>query len=80
MDSDYNQDRVNRARQAIQDYKVDTEGADAVTDLLADLRHFCTARGFDFETCNRLAGEHYQIEVESAKSDGANRLADKYSE
>lgn len=35
---------------------------DAVTDLLADLRHLCTAAGFDFERCDRVADMRFEAE------------------
>lgn len=37
-------------------------GDEAVIDLLADLRHLCTAAGIDFDTCNRLAAMHFANE------------------
>jgi hypothetical protein len=36
---------------------------EAVIDLLADLRHFCIARRIDFEACNRVAGTHFEAEI-----------------
>ncbi len=36
---------------------------EAVIDLLADLRHFCIARRIDFEACNRVAGAHFEVEI-----------------
>lgn len=33
-----------------------------VVDLIADLAHFCEARGIDFEKCLRLARAHYAAE------------------
>jgi hypothetical protein len=36
---------------------------EAVIDLLADLRHFCIARRIDFEACNRIAGTHFEAEI-----------------
>lgn len=36
---------------------------EAVTDLLADLRHFCAARRIDFDSCDRLAQCHFEAEI-----------------
>lgn len=41
-------------------------GEDAVTDLLADIRHFCTAAGLDFERCSRVAGMYVADETGGA--------------
>ena len=35
---------------------------EAITDLLADLRHFCSAAGIAFATCDRLAELHFEAE------------------
>ena len=35
---------------------------DAVTDLLADLRHLCEAVGLDFARCDRVAAMHFAAE------------------
>jgi hypothetical protein len=40
---------------------------EAVIDLLADLRHFCVARRIDFETCNRVAGAHFEAEISGGR-------------
>lgn len=37
-------------------------GEDDVTDLLADIRHLCTAAGLDFERCDRIAAMHFHDE------------------
>lgn len=62
-----NRRKVERANRALTIYGVRTEGDAAVIDLLADLRHFCEARGMDFDDLNRIAGNHYTDEG------GANR-------
>ncbi|MCA9307473.1 MAG: hypothetical protein KDA16_13135 [Phycisphaerales bacterium] len=36
---------------------------DAVTDILADIRHWCDAYAVDFDNCNRIAADHHQAEV-----------------
>lgn len=35
---------------------------DAVTDLLADVRHLCAVAGIDFDRCDRLAAMHFEAE------------------
>jgi hypothetical protein len=42
------------------DYPIADE---AVTNLLADLRHFCAARRIDFERCARLASIHFENDI-----------------
>lgn len=37
-------------------------GEDAVTDLLADIRHFCAAFSLDFDRCDRVAAMHFEAE------------------
>lgn len=39
---------------------------DAVSDLLADIRHFCAVAGHDFERCSRVAAMHFNDEHGSA--------------
>jgi hypothetical protein len=34
----------------------------AITDLLADLRHYCAAHGLDYDRCDRVATMHFQDE------------------
>ena len=41
---------------------------EAVIDLLADLRHFCSARHIDFSECDRVACSHYQTEIAGGRS------------
>lgn len=38
----------------------------AITDLLADLRHFCFAAGIDFTPCDHLAEMHFEAEIGGA--------------
>ena len=45
------------------DYPIADE---AVTNLLADLRHFCAARRVDFDRCARLASIHFETETGGA--------------
>lgn len=35
---------------------------DAVTDLLADIRHLCAAAQLDFDRCDRVAAMHFAAE------------------
>lgn len=37
-------------------------GEDAVTDLLADIRHFCAAFSLDFDRCDRVAAMYFEAE------------------
>lgn len=34
-----------------------------ITDLLADIRHFCDANGLDFANLDRMAYQHYLAEL-----------------
>ena len=36
---------------------------EAVSDLLADLRHFCIARHIDFAACNQIAEARFETEI-----------------
>jgi hypothetical protein len=42
-----------------EDFPVSNE---AVIDLLADLRHFCSARHIDFALCDRIAQTSFDVE------------------
>lgn len=42
-----------------------TYGQEAVSDLLADLKHFCTAADIDFADCERLAEIYFDAESEN---------------
>lgn len=59
-----NHDRAERALSALLDS--DCNGSDScdVTDLLADLMHFCKREEFDFEQCLYSARNHFEEEVE----------------
>jgi len=54
-----NHERVERAALALAELYGDEPRAD-VTDLLTDLRHYCSDREVDFEQCLRLSETHYQ--------------------
>lgn len=41
-------------------------GDEALIDLLADLRHFCTKTRIDFDACDRLASMHFAEEIGGA--------------
>jgi hypothetical protein len=41
-------------------------GDEALIDLLADLRHFCTVTSIDFDACDRLAAMHFAEEIGGA--------------
>jgi len=71
-DEPSNQSRADRAEHAIGAYciahpdyidglEVDDE---IITEMLADLRHYCHANGIDFEMCARMAETHFSEEVD----------------
>jgi len=75
-DSDYNSDRVRRARSALcSAYDPYQEGKDALVDLLADLRHYCDSHGWDFADADRVAHDHYLIELAEGRKDSAEVTA-----
>jgi len=39
---------------------------DAITDLLADLRHLCAAADLDFARCERVAAMYFNAEIGGA--------------
>lgn len=57
-----NRRRVNKARQALNLYDLKTEQKCALIDLLADLRHYCDTRKWDFGDLDRTAYDHYCAE------------------
>lgn len=66
-----NVERARRAEKALKEYarltgsawKVGLEAEDLLTDLLADLMHWCEWKHLaDFETCHARAGNHYTEE------------------
>jgi hypothetical protein len=63
-----NAQRIATARSALK-AAMETRGEDfpvsneAVIDLLADLRHFCTARHIDFALCDRVAQTSFDAEI-----------------
>lgn len=66
--------RACRARRAIgSEYSQYPKGArprlqpEDVTDILADLRHLCDKRGYDFGALDRSAYQHYAAEKGSTK-------------
>ena len=40
---------------------------DAVIELLADLRHFCAGRNIDFVSCNDVAQEQFNHEMNGGR-------------
>lgn len=61
-----NADRAARAARALSDI-VDANGcddADAVIDLLADIRHYCHQHGIDYTTADTMAQTHFIAETE----------------
>ena len=62
-----NAKRIEHARFAIASAcfargEAPTYNEDAVTDLLADLRHLCAEHGFDYDRCDRVAAMHFDDE------------------
>jgi len=61
-----NETRAQWAEETLDTFRaitgVDTD-EDAVADLLADLRHYCDANGFDYATLDDRGGMHYTFEV-----------------
>lgn len=71
-----NQDRINRIAPTLQAYcKAKNEVYDEldtdceITDLMADLMHFCAKRGYDFLKCFRMAETHFEAETDEEKPD-----------
>lgn len=67
-----NADRAKDAREAIslRVYGYKTEGAHAITDLLADLMHLCAADGHDFDNQLRIARDHFEHETTKGADNG----------
>lgn len=61
-----NQDRVALIEKVLADlFEMDDLDRDtALTDLLADARHFCDEHGFDYAAIDKLAYMHYLEERE----------------
>ena len=62
-----NDKRADWAASAIDDFgqQTGTDLEDAVSDLLADLMHWCDRNGQDFEHELRRARQHYEAETEA---------------
>ncbi|MEL6216350.1 MAG: hypothetical protein AAFQ99_11825 [Pseudomonadota bacterium] len=63
-----NKQRAERAARTLVTYRKlvgesDPSAEEDVTDLLADLRHFCDVIGRDFDALNDRAFGHYMAEV-----------------
>lgn len=64
-----NEERASRSALTVQ-YYCSISGNDGepeqeiVTDLLTDLRHFCTGPGVDFDQASRMAQMHYEAEID----------------
>ncbi len=66
-----NQARAAAGAQAVEAYQNAKQGTpgglpqsaeEILTDLLSDLRHFADATGIDFDTADRIAQDHYEVE------------------
>lgn len=69
--------RMNRRARRAQDalnggnyHEGSTDDPTAVVDLLADLRHFCDARGLDFAELDMSAYSHYIKEPKGSSNGG----------
>jgi hypothetical protein len=64
-----NEERANRIVSVMHEYcqvlegRVFNDDDGDITDLLADLMHFCEQKGFDFEKSLRMARTHYSAET-----------------
>jgi len=65
-----NKVRQRRALETLRYYKTyqqkdvgDVTGEDEVTDLLADLRHYCGAHDISFVDAVRMSEQHYEGEL-----------------
>lgn len=60
--------RIASASAALLYSNVEADEQDAaVIDLLANLRHYCDRYQFDFAKLDRLAYQHYIVEVQEAR-------------
>jgi hypothetical protein len=65
-----NEERSNRIVSVMHEYCQVLEGRvfddddGDITDLLADMMHFCEQKGFDFITCLKMAFTHYLAETD----------------
>lgn len=59
-----NDSRADLALQALANSDQGGQEDTDVTDLLADLMHFCRREGFDFDYCLQSARMHFEEEVE----------------
>lgn len=57
-----------RADAPCKPYRHRSEYETAVTDLLANIRHFCDAKGLDFGCLDNDAYGHYSVEVVQART------------
>lgn len=69
-----NHDRAAWAACAVQRFQRETgtDSADAVCDLLADLRHFCDREGFDFHHELERGQMHYEAETTQGETTVGN--------
>ena len=54
---------AKRIRKVIEGLYDDADPSASVTDILADLRHYCDSKGLSFGDCDGLAYGHYMKEV-----------------
>lgn len=58
-----NEDRAERAAEALGEYLTQDDPEVATYALLTDLMHYCDREGFDFDELLEMAERHYAAEV-----------------
>jgi len=61
--------RADRAAGAFRQYESDCEGAEKLSDLLADLHHLAHREGWDFDDALRAARMHFDAEAKWPNAD-----------
>jgi hypothetical protein len=62
-----NQHRANRCSKALRRYGTDDTDPGCLIDFLADARHWCDRHGQSFADLDRIAHDHYLVELDEAK-------------
>lgn len=61
-----NRERIHETKMMLIQFQdmtqIGNSPAEAITDCLANLRHFAHAMGIDFDNCNRIAEGHFSVE------------------
>jgi hypothetical protein len=64
-----NRHRADRIDRFLSHY-ADADASAALTDLLADARHWCDRNGEDFAELDRIAYQHYIAELDEQRGGG----------